>query len=440
MRFSALDGLTIGVWGAGVETRSFARHVAEKLPRARIAVVVLEQETEAPELTAGATVVDADGAVAALERCDVLVRSPGVSIYRPELRALRIPIATPTGLWMAERGGRNVIGVTATKGKSTTAKLIAHLVAKTGRRVHLGGNIGLPALDFLDADVGELAVVELSSYQIADLPAGPEVAMASNVYPEHLQWHVTIDAYRADKLKLLALPGVRRCVVNATSPEVMAAPKATDDVWRFGVPPGWHVTDDGAVARDAEPVLAPDQIPLIGKHNALNVCGALTALEALEIPLPPLPAAIADFEGLPHRLQVVHRAEGVTWVDDSISTEPHAAKFAIESFPGQPVVLIGGGFDRGQDYGFLGALLAQRGAHVLGLPKTGERLIEAALAAGVPRERATNVKDLPAAVAAARAAAGPGTVVLLSPAAPSFTTHRNFEVRGDDFRDLVRNG
>src|SRR4051794_12266237 len=248
MRFSALDGLTLGVWGAGLETRSFARHVRERLPRARITVVVLESPADAPELTDGARVVDAAGAAEALAACDLLVRSPGVSIYRPELAGLRT--ATPTGLWLAEREGRDVIGVTATKGKSTTAKLIAHLVCKTGRRVLLGGNIGRAALDFLDDDAP--AVIELSSYQIADLAAGPAVAMVSNVYPEHLQWHVTLEAYKRDKLRLLNLPGVRRCVLNELSTEVMAAPRATEAVWRFGRPPGWHVSENGEVVRGQE--------------------------------------------------------------------------------------------------------------------------------------------------------------------------------------------
>src|SRR3954471_17281396 len=248
MRFSALDGLTIGVWGAGLETRSFARKLRERLPRARIAVVVLEAPADTPELTDGARVVDAAGAAEALRDCDILVRSPGVSIYRPELAG--IPTCTPTGLWLAERDGRDVIGITATKGKSTTAKLIAHLIAKTGRRVLLGGNIGSPALDFLGDDA--LAVIELSSYQIADLPHGPEVAMAANVYPEHLQWHGTLERYKADKLRLLALNGVRRCVLNATAPEVMAAPRATEDVLTFGEPPGWPVSPRGQVVRRGE--------------------------------------------------------------------------------------------------------------------------------------------------------------------------------------------
>jgi UDP-N-acetylmuramoylalanine--D-glutamate ligase len=428
MRFSALDGRSIGVWGAGLETRSFARHVAERLPRARITVVVLEEPADAPELTDGARVVDAAGAAQALRDCDVVVRSPGVSIYRPELAGLRT--ATPTGLWMAEREGRGVIGVTATKGKSTTSKLIAHLIAAAGVDVRLGGNIGDPALDLLGDDA--LAVIELSSYQIADLAAGPETAVVSNVHAEHVNWHGSVEAYRRDKLRLLGLPGVARCVLNATAPAVMAAPRRDVPVHTFGVPPGWHVREDGAVARGD--VVVRD-LPLIGRHNALNVCGALTAVEAAGVP--PRPDALADFVGLDHRLQIVHEADGVRWVDDSISTEPEAARFAVESFPGADIVLIGGGFERSQDYAGLGAALAARGARVLGLPDTGERLVAAVTAAGGD---ARLLPDLPAAVAAARALARPGTVVLLSPAAPSFNSHRNFAARGDHFAELARAG
>ncbi|MBJ7469824.1 MAG: UDP-N-acetylmuramoyl-L-alanine--D-glutamate ligase [Solirubrobacteraceae bacterium] len=437
MRFSELDGLRVGVWGAGVETRSFGTILRSALPAARITVVVLEAAADAPELTDGARVVGADEAVAATADCDVVVRSPGVSVHRYELQAIRARgtiVTTATGLWLAERRGRNVLGLTATKGKSTTASLLTHLIAATGRPVQLAGNIGRPALELFDSNDNELAVVELSSYQIADLACGPQVAMASNLYPEHLQWHLTHDAYMAEKLRLLALPGVECCVVNALSPEVMAAPRAPGPVHTYGKPPGWHVLDDGSVARNGVMELPRGVLPLRGAHNALNVCGALTALEALEIPLPKFPQAFADFAGLPHRLQTVHLASGVEWVDDSISTTPESAAAALASFAGQPVILIGGGFDRGQDYTALGTAIAAAGARVLALPVTGERLADAVRAAG---GQATNVRDLPAAVAAAHAAAEPGTVVLLSPAAPSFNSHADFQERGSHFRELA---
>lgn len=439
MRFSELDRLRVGIWGAGVETRSFARTLRSVLPAARIAVVVLDGPVDAPEVTDGAAVVTPAAALDALTGCDVLVRSPGVSIHDPVLQLLAsrgVRIATPTGLWLAERGGRNVLGLTATKGKSTTASLIAHLVAVTGRPVQLAGNIGRPALELLESSEEELAVVELSSYQTADLTIGPQVAMASNLYPEHLQWHGTHARYATEKLRLLALPGVERCIVNATSSEVMAAPRATGPVFVYGASPGWHVTEDGGVARQS-PELAVDRadLPLRGDHNALNLCGALTALEALEIPLPALPAAFDGFEQLPHRLQTVHRAAGVEWVDDSISTTPQSTEAALAAFPGQPVVLIGGGFDRGQDYAALGAELAARDVRVITLPDTGARLAAAVRAAGGD---ATEVADLTAAVAVARAVAADGAVVLLSPAAASFNSHVDYQARGNEFRELAR--
>ncbi len=124
-------------------------------------------------------------------------------------------VTTPTSLWLAEHGSEGVIGVTGTKGKSTTAALTHHLALAAGRSASLAGNIGVPALDLLDSEPAELVVLELSSYQIADLQRGPEVALYTNLYREHTDWHGSEAAYRADKLRLLELPGVRTAVLNA---------------------------------------------------------------------------------------------------------------------------------------------------------------------------------------------------------------------------------
>jgi UDP-N-acetylmuramoylalanine--D-glutamate ligase len=440
MRFSELEGRRIGVWGAGAETRSFASQIARRLPEAQLAVVVLEEPAQAPELTDRARVVDAASAVAALRDCDVLVRSPGVSIHRRELRALAatgLPIATPTGLWLAECGGRQVVGVTGTKGKSTTATLIAHLLAASGATVELAGNIGRPALDLLDRPATDWVVLELSSYQTADLTSGPQIAVVLNLYREHLDWHLTDENYRAEKLRLLALPRVRGAVVPGDSPAILEARRADGAALHlFGTPEGWHVSDAG-LARGGELVLATGALPLPGAHNARNLGAALTALEAVGVATPPLPDALAGFTGLPHRLQAVHEAGGVLWVDDSISTTPESAAAAIASFPDRPLILIGGGLDRGQDHAALGALLAARGATVIGLPTTGARLVEAARSAGLSADRASLVSDLPAAVAAAHAAARPGAVILLSPAAPSYNAYVSFIARGEHFAELA---
>lgn len=456
MRFSELEGKRIAVWGAGLETRSFGRQLAAHLPGARILWLIVENDEPGatptapptpnaePDLLAGAgdgaRVVRASEVAALAGEIDVLVRSPGVSLYRPEVAALRsagITTATPTALWLAERGGRNTIGITATKGKSTTAALTAHLARAAGLTVHLAGNIGEPALNLLGIPEEELVVLELSSYQTADLTTGPQTAVASNLYREHLNWHLTEEAYAHDKLRLLGLPGVEQCVVGALSEPVIAASTAPGaDVLTFGVAPGWCVTEEG-VEHGCQLVVPPADLPLPGEHNALNLCAALTALDAHGIARPPLPEALAGFSPLPHRLELVHEEGGVRFVDDSISTTTESAIVAIDSFPGAHIVLLGGGLDRGQDYGALGERLAERGAAVVTMPHTGDRLRDAALAAGVPAERCLAAADLAEAVALARTLALPGSVVLLSPAAPSYHAYRDFKARGEHFRALV---
>jgi UDP-N-acetylmuramoyl-L-alanine---L-glutamate ligase len=430
------------VWGAGREVASFATQLAQRLPAARIAVAVFDApptEDVSETLRApGVAVVGSAEASVALAGCDVLVRSPGVSIYRPELVALRaagMPVTTATALWLAERGSANVIGVTGTKGKSTTAALAAHIARAAGHTVQLAGNIGVPALDLLEQDPAEVTVVELSSYQIADLAIGPEVALVTNVFREHTDWHGSEDVYRADKLRLLGLEGVRVAIVGEREERVARA-HPDIEVEVFGVSGGWEPTPTG-ISRDGEQALAREDLPLHGEHNAMNVCAALTALEALGVKPPPLAAALAGFRPLPHRLETVAEHDGVTWVDDSISTTPESALAALASFPGREIVLIGGGQDRGQDYSKLGRTLAERRLIVIGVPSTGPRLVAAAREAGLPDERALNASDMAGAVGLARGIATAGAVVLLSPAAPSYDHYANFEQRGERFRALA---
>ncbi len=446
MRFSELDGATVGVWGAGREIRSFATQLARRLPAARIAVAAFDSPPDADVRAVlhapDARIVAAADAVSALGECDVVVRSPGVSLHRPQLRALRdagTAVTTATSLWLAEREGRGVIGITGTKGKSTTAALAFHLARAAGAQAHLAGNIGVPVIDLLDAEPGSLVVLELSSYQIADLRVGPQVAVITNLFREHVDWHGSEEGYVADKLRILGLPGLKTVVFNARvqrleaavgelSSEIAARP--------YGVAGAWNATPSG-VARDGGLTVASGELPLRGEHNALNLCAALTALESAGVAPPALPDALRGFDPLPHRLETVAECDGVTWVDDSISTTPESTLAALASFPDRDVVLIGGGQDRDQDYAELGRELARRGATVVGLPSTGPRLVAAARAAGVPAGKAIEAADMEGAVELARALASPGAAILLSPAAPSYDNYRNFEERGARFRALA---
>lgn len=440
MRFSQLKGRSIGVWGAGREIRSLAGQLW-RLPEAEIEVVAFD-EAPAPEALAAIAAPKARLAVGpeaaeVLAACDVVVRSPGVSIHKPEVQELLAsgtPVTTAASLWLSEHGSAGVIGITGTKGKSTTAALAAHLARAAGADVALAGNIGVPALDLLDRERPELVLLELSSYQIADLAIGPEVAVITNLYREHLDWHRTEETYRAEKLRIFTLPGVRAAVVNARDPELIQAATGVEEVLSYGEPPGWDA-DEAGLRRAGELVVAAADLPLAGPHNALNLCAALTALEALGV-TPPLPAGLAGFDSLPHRLQVCGERDQVIWVDDSISTTPESTLAALAAFPGRDVVLLAGGQDRGQDYTELGAELARRGAAIVGMPTTGERAVAAALQAGVSPERAIAARDLTDAVELAQGIARPGSIVLLSPAAPSYDRFRNFEERGERFREM----
>jgi UDP-N-acetylmuramoyl-L-alanine---L-glutamate ligase len=470
VRFSELDGAAVGVWGAGREISSFADQLARRLPSARIVVAAFDappaRDVRATLKAPDARVVvlgdgESEGGsggggegggpasgelLAALSGCDVVVRSPGVSIHRPELRALRAggtPVTTATALWLAEHGGEGVIGVTGTKGKSTTAALAAHLARAAGRTVALAGNIGAPALDLLDSEPTQVTVLELSSFHIADLDTGPRVALFTNLFREHTDWHGSEEAYRADKLRLLGLPGVGVGVINARDErlrgELAAGAHSDVEMIPYGVPDGWDAVPEG-VALNGELVARSVELPLRGEHNALNLCGALTALEALSVQALPLPQALAGFAPLAHRLETVAERDGVLWVNDSISTTPESTAAALASFPGREIVLIAGGQDRGQDFAELGRALALRAARVIGVPSTGSRLLAAAREAGLPATDAVAAADLHEAVALARTLVVKGGVILLSPAAPSFDNYHDFEERGERFRALVDDG
>ncbi len=440
MRFSDLDGKTVGVWGLGREARSLARQLTERLPRARLTVVVREDlsESASEPWWEAAAIVGPEAAVAALSSCDVLVRSPGVSIHKPELAELAVrgvATTTATALWVAERRGRHVIAVTGTKGKSTTASLLAHLLS-ADRVAHLAGNIGWPALDLLDVPDSDWVVLELSSYQIADLRQGPEVAAITNLYREHIDWHRSEDAYRRGKLRLFSLPGLASCTYPAGFADIEAAVAVCPRRAAFGDDQGWHVTGDGIAHGDGTAVASGD-LPLRGEHNALNLCAALAAIDAARLPRPPLPDALRGVVPLPHRLQTVLERDGVEWIDDSISTTPESSLAAIAAFPERPVVLIAGGVDRDQDFSELGRTVAERDVVLVVLPVAGSRVARAAADAGLSHDRIVTADAMEDAVEAARRRAAPRSVVLLSPAAPSYNSYRNFEERGDHFASLA---
>lgn len=439
MRLSELEGRRVGVWGLGREGRAIARAVADHLPGTPL--VLVDEGADPADREVGRDPV-------ALGGCEIVVRSPGISRYRPEVARLieaGVTMTTGTNLWFAEHADARAIAVTGSKGKSTTSALIGHLAAARGLRVQLAGNIGVPLADLIMADPGgvDLWVLELSSFQTSDLDASPPVGVLLNLYREHTDWHGTRDRYWRDKLNLFAHRPDMTSVLNAADPHVRERAVALPRPRWFLSPEGFDVGPEG-IRRGGRPFAPRAAVGLAGDHNLANACAALTALEAAGVDPEGLQDALASFRPLAHRMQPVGERHGVLFVDDSIATIPEATVAAARALAPRPLVLLVGGHDRRQDYGPLAAHIAADAgvAAVVGLPGNGARILDRIAAEPLPPGRPAvaveQADDLDDALARALRLVPAGGVVLLSPGAPTGDDFRDFQVRGDAFAAGVR--
>jgi UDP-N-acetylmuramoyl-L-alanine---L-glutamate ligase len=440
LSWSDLAGARVGVWGLGREGHANLR----KLLALGVEPVLVDDHPPAKADTDGRLVLATDdGGLAALEGCDVVVKTPGLSRYRPEvaqLSARGVPVVGGLGLWLAEADLRRVVCVTGTKGKSTTVSVIGHLLTGLGHRCLVGGNIGVSPYDPAGpAAAGDFDywAIEVSSYQATDLPVSPPVVAVTSLHPDHLDWHGGVEQYYRDKLSACSQPGAELTVANGDS-DLLAERTAL-----LGPRVEWVREDDEPGADWMAPLGLP------GRHNRRNALIARRCLVALGVPGAgddaALRAAAAGYRPLPSRLTPIGTARGVTFVDDSLSTNVLPTLAALDAFPGRRIALIVGGHDRGIDYTPLaaGVLARQAPTRVLTLPDSGPRIraaIEAAAKEKKQEQQApvTDCPDLETAVAAGFAWAQPDGVVLLSPAAPSFGRFRDYSDRSEAFARAVR--
>jgi UDP-N-acetylmuramoylalanine--D-glutamate ligase len=377
-----------------------------------------------------------------LKEFDVIIRSPGVSIYREEIIAAKkagVTFTSGTNLWFAENPHANAICITGSKGKSTTTHLTCHLLNSLGVPAAMAGNIGCPLLSpDLPADRA-VYVIELSSYQLSDFTGAPRIAVLLNLYPEHLDWHKGEENYFRDKASLLS-HAVQSRIVNQRDQRTAKYIEHLSHVVYFNSDKGFH--HDGAlIYRRGEPWLALSEIQLLGEHNLSNICAALTAVAEYGIGLEreQVAAALRQFKGLDHRLSRLGESNGVLYVNDSIATIPQATIAALKCFAGRDIILLAGGHDRGLDQSEFAAMIYRESPFaVITLPGTGCVLSKElrSLVSEVPGPQRPSIHeaaDLDQAVSIAKNITPAGGVVLLSPGAPSFNSHRNFAERGKAF-------
>jgi len=436
MRFSDLRGRRVAVWGFGREGHAVIKALRSQLPTQALTLFCRAAEADAARAFDPALeVVAGEPDAAMLARFEVVVKSPGLSAYKPALLAAQAQgtqFTSGTALWFGENAQARVIAVTGTKGKSTTSALIAHLARSAGVRTALAGNIGLPLLELL-GQRADLWVIELSSFQTGE--AGPlELGVVTSLYEEHLDWHGSRERYVADKLKLADVS--RTLLVNGLQPGLLERTQDHPQRLLFGTPEGWHVRD-GFIRRGVQVVFPIGQLAAPGLHNALNACAALAALEAAGMDALAAAPALAMFRPLPHRLQPLGERDGWHWVNDSISTTPLATLAALESLHGRTVTVLVGGHDRGLDWTpFVEAMRAAPAHAIVCMGSNGARIADALRVAGVACPLRL-VDNLAAAIAAAKARTPAAGVILLSPGAPSFDQFKDYAERGRRFAELA---
>jgi UDP-N-acetylmuramoylalanine--D-glutamate ligase len=445
MRVAELGSRRVAVWGLGREGRAAIKFLREHHPRLPLLLLDDAADARPPEQFGGdfECAFGAKRIADALQNVDVIVKSPGVSLYRSEIQSARekgVRVTSLLNLWFAQGLDITTICVTGTKGKSTTASLIAHILARLGHRVALVGNIGVPITE-IDSTIADYAVIEVSSYQAADFDGMCDVALLTSLHPEHIDWHLSLENYFRDKLNLLSRSRCR--IIDGGMTELVERLGGASGAGKY-----LYNDESGIRSRDIDIFDAGKYVGRISNsylarpHNKSNLCAALAAVKTLDIEAAAALEATCGFCGLPHRQQELGEIGGVLFVDDSISTIPESTVAALTVYSGRDIAVIVGGYDRGIDYNVLVEMILRGAAKtIICLGDSGRRICALARAVSSRQSDVTctiyQAASMEDAVLFARRATSPGGVVLLSPAAPSYGYYRNYIERGRDFAAKV---
>jgi UDP-N-acetylmuramoylalanine--D-glutamate ligase len=415
--FDATDSRPMGAGGTGPDYET----LAGRYPQARFAIGGL------------AAPGPVDGYRAA-------VVSPGIpldDVFIAELRAAGLPLIGDIELF-AQNAEAPVVAITGSNGKSTTTTLLGEMARAAGIGVAVGGNLGRPALELLDPAV-ELYVLELSSFQLETTHTlAPVAATVLNLSEDHLDRHGDMAAYAAAKARIYR--GCGTAVINRDDQATQAGSEQAGSVISFGLDePGEAMyglrqhEGDAWLSRGEQILLPTSALRVRGRHNVANALAAMALAEVAGVPQAPVLEAIRAFRGLPHRCEWVTEVDGVCWLNDSKATNVGAALAALQGLDA-PIVWIGGGQGKGQDFTPLAGVLGEKARAAIVFGADAGRLVEA-LADALPVHR---VRTLAEAVIEARRLAQAGDTVLLSPACASLDQFRNYEQRGESFARLVQ--
>lgn len=381
-----------------------------------------------------------------LDRFDLLLRTPGLkpSQILEVNPTVAGKISSGTNEFYASCPTRHIVGVTGTKGKGTTSTLITKILEAAGKKVFLGGNIGVPALSFLpEVTADDWVVLELSSFQLIDCRYSPPIATVLMVVPEHLNWHADLQEYIDAKRQLVLQQTADDLVVynaaNETSVNIgesSQARKLPFSVQSADVA-GAHLEGDGIVM-DGTEICKTLEVALLGNHNLQNICAAVSATwEAVDHDVTAIRSVITTFSGLEHRLELVRTLDDVRYYDDSFGTTPETAIVAIQAFT-EPKIVILGGSDKGASFDELAKAVRDSNVrHALLIGDMAEKIEAALVRAGFTQylPGGSNMTEI---VDTAHRLAQPGDVVLLSTGCASFGMFKNYKDRAAQFVAAVK--
>jgi UDP-N-acetylmuramoyl-L-alanine---L-glutamate ligase len=429
MRIQELNGQKVCIIGFGVEGQAAVAALQKYAPKAQITVADSRIDIDTlPGLEWQLGQKYLEG----LERYDVVIKSP-IMPYRsfaPEIQR-KLTSSTQIFLDTVHAAGAMTVGVTGSKGKSTTTSLIAELLVAGGKKAHLVGNIGIPALEFLgEAGPSTIFAIEMSGHQLDQLTTSPHIAVMTSFFPEHLDFFPSLEVYFEAKATIGKYQGGGDWFYyNAHSPECRKA---------AGLSGAEHKVEFGP---DDCPVDIRDT-KLLGRHNAGNMGAAYLVARQLGVAASTCIEVLKSFKGLPHRLELLGRYHGIDWVDDAISTTAESAIMAMAALKGRLGTMILGGTDRNNSFDELAKAIvdSEVGAVIL-YGETGSK-IHAALRQALkahPRdliiEPAATMAEV---ITIAKRVTPPGRTCLLSPASASYDMYKHFEYKGDDFAAHIR--
>ncbi len=390
---------------------------------------------------------------------DLIVRNPGVpreSRYLALAREHGVPIRMEMGLLFERlpRGVDQVVGITGTKGKTTTTLMIGAILQRANPKTVVAGNLRVSALELLDRIDAETPVVlELSSFQLEEfdeLPYSPHIAVITNIYPDHLNRYGSMEEYAAAKANIFRHQGVTdACILNFDNPTLtrMRPGVPSRVIWfsrTRALNDGAFLDGDKLVWNDhgnKQVILSTDELKTVGAHNVENALAATAAASAWGATPELIRSALLEFTGAPHRLEVVRVLDGVTYINDTTATAPAAAITALNSIAGRGgrIWLLAGGSDKGLDYAEMAQTIVKFAPAVILLQGSATPKLERALADAGGQGLVIGTYDqFKLAIERARAEAKPGDTVLLSPGAASFGMFVNEFERGDQFREIVK--